>query len=317
MDGLFNLPLNKSLAKTFVYTSQPYSAGLTVNIAMHKWVKPKGCTFVYGLLIGAGGGGGGGGTVGGGGGGSPANYYQFLQPAIAMPDELWITVAPGGLGGAANTAGSASSFNSQQPFTGLWWDARGTNIGVNTAPAYGGTFYIYTVNGGGGGAGSGVAAGIAGSAAGISITETTSGIYGISNINQGLGTLTGAAGGLGTAGIDITQTSYFTGGAGGGGRSGAIQRVGGNVIPFSGGPFNTISINGGAVSGGTGTNGITLYQPTLITLGGAGGGANDSGVGGDGGVGGIGCGGGGGGAGSTTGGAGGRGGDGLIILTCW
>ena len=42
---------------------------------------------------------------GGGGGGAPGNVLQFIQPAYLVPDVLYMTVAKGGAGGAASTAG--------------------------------------------------------------------------------------------------------------------------------------------------------------------------------------------------------------------
>ena len=95
------------------------------------------------------------------------------------------------------------------------------------------------------------------------------------------------------------------GGAGGGGVSSSIAYPGGNVLA------PTTSVNSiwsrKLIWRSTNTehqlaeDGITLFEPTFLSLPGAGGGANASGVGGNGGKGGIGCGGGGGGAGTTGG----------------
>jgi hypothetical protein len=321
MDGFLDLPLNKSQAKTYIFTADYTNIGAFASQGMQKWVKPKGINFIYGLLIGAGSGGGGGGLNGGGGGGAPGNYVTFIQPAIAIPDELWVTVAFGGIGGnGGNPNGSAGAapagLGAGAPVTGLWWDARGTNSTVNSAPAYGGTFYTYITNGGASSGGTSVGGGSGGSAAGAGTGITQAGVNGFSVLTNGPGTATGFAGGFTTAGTNAPFLGRPQGGAGGGGRSGGAQS-GGTVVQPSGGPFANIGKRFGGDPGGNGEDGITLFSPTLFITPGAGGGANDSGVGGVGGKGGIGCGGGGGGAGSSGGGNGGDGGDGLIMLVCW
>ena len=112
MIGNFNLPIAKGNAKTYTFTATPGTVQLSsIFRSMMRWDKPKGINFVYGMLIGAGSGGGGGysfgvGTAGGGGGGgTPGAILQFLQPAYLVPDTLFVSVAEGGLGGAAATAG--------------------------------------------------------------------------------------------------------------------------------------------------------------------------------------------------------------------
>ena len=323
MDGFLDLPLNKSQAKTYIFTADYTNIGAFASQGMQKWVKPKGINFIYGLLIGAGSGGGGGGLNGGGGGGAPGNYVTFIQPAIAIPDELWVTVAFGGIGGnGGNPNGSAGAapagLGAGAPVTGLWWDARGTNSTVNSVPAYGGTFYTYITNGGASSGGTSVGGGSGGSAAGAGTGITQAGVNGFSVLTNGPGTATGFAGGFTTAGTNTPFLGRPQGGAGGGGRSGGAQS-GGNVLGPSTSSLSIWSrdLSGGAATGQSGEDGISLFTPTLFMLPGAGGGANDLGVGGAGGKGGIGCGGGGGGAGSSGGGKGGDGGDGLIILTCW
>lgn len=311
MIGNFNLPLDKSSAKTFVFTAGSNINTGTVWSGLQRWEKPKGINFVYGMIIGAASGGGGGGTLGGGGGGTPGGFYTFLQPAFLVPDYLYVSVGKGGAGG---TAGSNGGFPNAT--TGLLFDAASvpgsvaaTRIQYMCIPISSGTQ-----------SGRGGTSGAAG-AGGTTTTLTNpqpAGVYGFSNVNVLANTSTGFNGGLTTAGIDATFLGRPQGGAGGGGRSGGA-RNGGNVIGPSS-SANSIwsrNLSGGAFTGAAGENGITLFEPTLFFLPGAGGGANDAGAGGRGGDGGIGCGGGGGGAGSTVGGAGGNGGDGLIILTCW
>jgi hypothetical protein len=122
-----------------------------------------------------------------------------------------------------------------------------------------------------------------------------------------LGNFTAIAG-LSNSGVYLTSTITCGGGNGGSGSPGVgftSINLGGNLV--------TPTINGGAVGGGNGDNGIWSWKP-MYGLGGAGGGSNASGVGGNGGNGAYGCGGGGGGQGSTAGGSFGKGGDGLVII---
>jgi hypothetical protein len=324
MDGFLDLPLNKSQVKTYIFTADYNVMGLFASQGMQKWTKPKGINFIYGLLIGAGSGGGGGGLNGGGGGGAPGNYVTFIQPAIAIPDELWVTVAFGGIGGNGGNPNGLSGaapagLGAGAPVTGLWWDAKGTNNTINGAASiYGGIYYAYITNGGNSNGGTAVAGGTGGTSAGTGIGAAQSGINGFSVLSTGPGNATGANGGFNTISPSTSYLGYPAGGAGGGGRSGGAK-AGGDVICPSTSSLSIWNRNllGGSINGGAGEDGVTIFSPTLFMLPGTGGGANDSGVGGAGGKGGIGCGGGGGGAGSSGGGKGGDGGDGLIILICW
>lgn len=310
MIGNFNLPLDKSSAKTFVFTAGSNINQGTVWSGLQRWEKPKGINFIYGMIISAASGGGGGGTLGGGGGGTPGTYYTFLQPAFLVPDYLYISVGRGGAGGAAGSNGGFPN-----AVTGLLYNAASIPGSVASTRLQ----YIYLSVGSGTQSGRGGTSGAAG-AGGTAITYSTTvqvGTYGFSNINIATPSSTGFNGGLTTAGTDAPFLGRPQGGAGGGGRSGGAK-AGGLVVQPSGGPFSNIGKRfGGNPNGSKGDDGITLFEPTLFFTPGAGGGANDAGAGGKGGDGGIGCGGGGGGAGSTTGGAGGNGGDGLIILICW
>lgn len=317
MIGSLNLPIAKGNAKTYIFTSTDQTTTLSsVYRATQRWEKPKGINFVYGMLINAGTGGGGGysfgaGTAGGGGGGgAPGNTIQFLQPAYLVPDVLFMTVAKGGAGGAAATAGGYPSLS-----TGMWYSV------VGSAAAATRMYYAFpssTPSGTTSGrAGTISAGGNGGTAYTISSTTTQPGIMGFSNYNLTT-TLTGSAGGFAATGTSVGFQGRPAGGAGGGGVSAGVAYAGGDVIApsTSGQSIWNQNLLGGANTGVLGSNGITLFNPTFFSLPGAGGGANASGIGGRGGDGGIGCGGGGGGAG-TTGGAGGNGGDGLIILVCW
>lgn len=329
MIGSLNLPLNKSGAKTYVFTANDVVT-VTSNVLQssgHIWQKPTGINFVYGLLIGPGSGGGGAGTLGGGGGGTPGSYMQFLQPAILVPDILTITIGRGGDGGAG---GNPSGANGGLPLTGttLGHVIQNSKYSLGTGQtyyAYPGSLQTGTQSGRGG---TNVAAGSGGTATTAPLTNFHTGIYGIAATVQSVSTWnfattalatspsTGFNGGLTTAGTDVPFLGRPQGGAGGGGRSGGAK-VGGNVVAPIRGPFANIGLRTGGAIGGNGDDGVTLFSPTLFFTPGAGGGANDAGTGGRGGDGGIGCGGGGGGAGSTGGGDGGAGGDGLVILVCW
>jgi hypothetical protein len=322
MIGSLNLPIAKGNAKTYVFTVENTSVGgggVPPWRGMTVWNKPQGINFVYGILISPGTGGGGGfsfgaGTAGGGGGGGSAGpVMQFIQPAYVVPDTLAVTVGRGGLGGAASTAGSNPSLA-----TGIWYTKVGENS-TNTARFY----YAYPastqtgVNSGR--TGTALAGGNGGTAASVSATNSQPGITGFSNFSQTPGsTGAGQNGGFAAGGNNAPFVGRPQGGAGGGGVSSSISYTGGNVLGPTTSNLSIWSRNllGGTSAGANGEDGITLFEPTFLSLPGAGGAGNASGTGGNGGKGGIGCGGGGGGAG-TTGGRGGDGGDGLVILVCW
>jgi hypothetical protein len=316
MIGNFNLPIAKGNAKTYVYTAINTTATTNPWRGFYTWNKPKGINFVYGLIIGGGSGGGGGFSIGagttggGGGGGTPGAVIQFIQPAYLVPDTLSVSVSIGGTGGAANTSGGFPALVS-----GLWYPLVGqTTLSITRI------YYAFSnSNLGGtqsGRTGTGAAGGNGGAASTLSATSNQPGIMGFSNYSLPAA-LSGFAGTL-VAGTNATFAGRPQGGAGGGGVTSGVAAAGGNVL----GPTTSEqsiwsrNLSGGAATGQAGENGITLFEPTLFSLPGAGGGANASGTGGAGGKGGIGCGGGGGGAG-TTGGRGGDGGDGLVILVCW
>jgi len=107
MFDVFGLP-PKEQANVKVY----YPQGTNTNGTWQQWMKPRGTSVVYMFAIGGGGGGGGGftrasGAAGGGGGGGGAATASLLIPAFFVPDVLYVQPGVGGLGGAANTAGSA------------------------------------------------------------------------------------------------------------------------------------------------------------------------------------------------------------------
>lgn len=311
MIGNFDLPYDKSVAKVYTYTPQgPLVLAGNLPQGIKVWNKPKGINFVYGLLINPGSGGGGGGSTGGGGGGAAGSYSQFIVSAHMVPDTLLVQVPNGGRGGGANSTGTTPSVG-----TVLFYTSIGINTGTPTRAVF--TYGSSVTSMTGGAAGS--TAGGAGGSVGAIVTTTATPLLCTAGIQNPpiFAAATGSAGSIGPG-----SSSLFIGrpqgGASGGGISASIASVGGRV---RGPAYSTYTIwnrdlLGGAATGQPGEDGITIFQPTFLSLPGAGGGANPSGTGGRGGRGGIGCGGGGGGAG-TTGGAGGDGGDGFVMLVCW
>ena len=317
MIGNFDLPIAKGNARTYIFTPTPGSNQLSsIYRSLQRWDKPKGINFVYGLLIGAGSGGGGGFSIGagtaggGGGGGTPGATIQFLQLAYLMPDTLYVSVAAGGLGGAADANGGFPNI------TGLFYGSMGSQAATTRV------YYIYPNNQQAttqsGRSGSASTGGAGGTTLTVASTTAMPGIVGFSNFVQATSPNGGQNGGFGAGGNNAPFLGRPQGGAGGGGVSSSLSYAGGNVL----GPTTSVNsvwsrnLLGGASAGVNGENGITLFEPTFFSLPGAGGAGNVSGTGGAGGKGGIGCGGGGGGAG-ITGGRGGDGGDGFIMLVCW
>jgi len=264
------------------------------------WIKPRGAKLVNIICQGSGAGGGGGfqstGGRGGGGGGGTGATARLTINANLLPDIFYILPGiggVGGLGGTTATAGTAgqNSFVCLIPSTG---SVSNVILRSGTTPATAG------------GAGT-TAGGSAGAAETISIIAN--------NIFANLGTFTfqagqvAAAGGTTTGGA-ATYGNFTTGGGGGGGTSSGTGIGALGVFP---------AITAAAVTT-NGKDGIILYKPILIHVGGMGGGGTSAQFtnGGNGGNGAPGTGGGGGGASSNTGvnaGNGGRGGDGFVIIT--
>ena len=265
------------------------------------WIKPRGAKMVNIICQGSGAGGGGGFQSastprGGGGGGGTGATARLTINANLLPDRLYILTGiggNGGLGGTTATAGTAG----QNSFVTLIPDTSSVSNVVlrsGTTPATAG------------GAGT-TAGGALGSAETISVIAN--------NIFANLGTFTfqagqaAAAGGTTTGGLAL-YANYTTGGGGGGGTGAGTGISAAGVFP---------AITPAAVNT-NGQNGIILYKPILIHVGGMGGGGSTAAGtnGGNGGNGAPGTGGGGGGASSNTGvnaGNGGRGGDGFVIIT--
>lgn len=309
MIGNYDVPQDKSIVKTFVYNAMgPVALSGNLPQGFRRWNKPKGISFVHGIVIGPGSGGGGGGTGGGGGGGSSGGVLIFMVPAYLVPNELFVVVPSGGRGGASNSAGTAPG-----TVAGLFYPTLGVITGT---PARTNFAFANAVGGQTGGGAGGAAGGTAGVAGAVVTAANIANIASVGNyvINSPSAGLAGTTG----AGANAVFIGRPQGGASGGGISGGVGSAGGSVLgpSFSTHTIWNRNLLGGAATGQAGEDGISMMQPTLFSLPGAGGGALVGGTGGRGGRGGIGCGGGGGGAG-TTGGAGGDGGDGLIILTCW
>src|ERR1044072_2915710 len=260
------------------------------------WLKPVNLTMCHILAMGAGGGGGNGasGSAGGGGGGAAGSIDTLLIPLIYLPDTLFVKV---GVGGAANTAGTASA--------------------VSLYPKVSTNEYFIIQGGNGGAGGNGTAsAGTGGSTGtGMSLTTATLAALGILQHPTSVSGGNGANGSNGAgAGSSITPLDgggwMLSGGAGGGSNN-----------PSNGGSINARGFSpliSGGTSAGAGQNGINMWKPFYSTGGAGGAGSSTAATGGAGGNGGRGCGGGGGGASASgTGGAGGRGGDGIVIITCW
>ena len=267
------------------------------------WIKPRGAKLVNIICQGSGAGGGGGlqfastPRPGGGGGGTGATARLTIN-ANLLPDILYILPGIGGAGGVGGVSGSATngspgqnSFVTLIPSTG---SVSNVVLRSGTTPSTAGAFGINL----GGAAGAAETVGV--------ITNS---------IFANLGTFTfqagqvAAAGGTGNAGV-AAYSNYTTGGGGGGGTGvgTGISAVG----VFPGLPQTTVNTNG--------ANGIILYKPILIHVGGMGGGGSSAAGtnGGNGGNGSPGTGGGGGGASTNIGvnaGNGGRGGNGFVIIT--
>jgi hypothetical protein len=286
-------------AAQIFYPIQPFGA-----TGWQVWEKPRGATWVFGMIAaGAGGGGagrsGGASTArGGGGAGGGSGAMKFIAPAIFLPDRLYIQVGRGGAGGAASGSAGVSGEQSQ---IALYPDVAGTKCLIVGFGAAGGVA---------GGTSSASAGGAGGNSTPIqSIAQMWMIQVGISGSPGGGG---GVAGNNpGTSNIWTAGNSGFFGGAGGGSVT-SVDQFGGDMRSDVTAWIPTVV--GGAPGGGRGQDGIFMWGPLYFGgLGGCGGGSSDAGTGGRGGDGALACGGGGGGAG-TTGGAGGKGGDGFAIL---
>ena len=300
-----------------------YNQG-TVSVRTVPFIKPPGISFVHILAVGGGGGGGAGASWtsstlrygGGGGGGSSVTVGLF--PANLLPDTLYVSVGQGGAGASVGSASTPGAGNNGVA-------GKDSTVYLVNQPALSSTggILLEAFGGDGGNGGSRNALGAGG---GATVAATLA-----SMPAAGIGTFTATDGPAGADGTSSTPadsaspyTTSFVSGGGGGGRitSGNVSGSGGSSGATISGILNTPVISGGS-STNNGQNGIVLFKPHFVSLGGGGGGSGTTIVGnaGNGGNGGIGSGGGGGGAGVKTAtgdawnaGFGGDGGDGGIVF---
>lgn len=285
MYGFDHIPLAQRAIQVDEFCGA-YGILTSLDSEYHSYAIPKGATFLYVVLVGAGGNGGtpsvGAALTGFGGGGSGA-ITKALIPTFLLPNTLYIKI-----GSMVGTTGGVT-------FLSLYPQNNSPTSNEILRAAGGGS----TISGTGGSAGGVFASG--GKWAG------TLALW----VSQA-----GAAGGAGSttngAAVTALGTLPLTGGGGGGGSSAG---TGGNVT--GAGPFPTIS--GGASGLNPGNGGMMLRQPFGGVGGSGGGGSNAAGTGANfGGDGAIGCGGGGGGnAASGTPGAGGKGGPGYCLIVAF
>jgi len=287
------------------------SAGTTTD-SWQTWSKPRGVSFVYGLILGAGGGGGRptAGANPGAGGGASGGIGTFLCQASLLPDTLYIRPGIGGAGGATDGANGSSGDTSYIV----------TSPVNNPSTAF--EAVLVTAQGSGGGNQSttgGVNTGTTPVFSNQLQFAITNALVGVNGSPGGNATSNGSSATWGASGIGPT----CHGGGGGGGNAvttgGGITITGGAGV----GPFATIASAQGAGATGYGYNrrldqlGPRGNSFFAFTGGKAGGGSNVA-NGGSGGHAAYACGGGaGGGSLSGTTGNGGNGGDALIILLAW
>ena len=285
----------------------------------HMWTKPRGAKHTYMLVVGGGGSGGCGlnsaATSGGGAGGGSGNHTIAYFPTFSLPNSLYIFCGQGGKQPAALVSGAAGVVGNAS-FVLLEPDSSQTKPTIVRASGATATGSATSTNGG---TASSVVAAIVIAAMGCSS-------YGHF---YSLASLAGGAGGSST--VDPTDVAwpvtgqFLTGGAGGGGTTGAAPRVGASVnIPTTpvGTDYFQKSTFGAAASGATpaGNGGSGFTGLLGHRFGGAGGGgasATGGGVAGAGGNGALGCGGGGAGGSNTTVttlARPGNGGDGFVII---
>jgi len=282
------------------------------------WRKPPGISMVFMTCLGAGGAGGGGftralgGAGAGGAGGGSAAFSNTFVPAIFVPDEIFITIGSGGIGGIVSSSGTSGGATYVEAFK---------DGGANFVYAY--------ANGGGGGggaisggSGNGIA-GIAGATSGQALRKMS--ICGFSTNPAGQA---GSNGGGAAGSTPTVQPASLVYGGGTGTPTCGGTGGGGCTSSNTGGAGGTITgiatfiptIPGGASTGADGNVGIfRINFGSFVSMGGTGGGGNGTGSGGSGAIGTLGSGGGGGGTGTSpaTAGSGANGGSGLVIIVCY
>ena len=272
------------------------------------WTKPRQCSWVYILFIGAGAGGGSGASVaaaassGGGGGGSSGAVSSILMPAQFVPDGLVFSMGFGGagaVGGAPPVDGSAGSVGGASRIISL-------NTNVTLFPS------------GGSSAGQGGTSAAGGTAVGGSAPNNT--VWLTQGIAAHLAPVSGGAGGFGAAGSTNFTSGPVMGGTGGGGCTAGSGFNGGATASPLGFPA-IAGIGGGTTGFASEVVGRYLWSMRpLIAPGSTGGQSLAGGAQAFGGTQGwYGCGGGGGGASSNSrqAGNGGNGGDGIAFVWSW
>lgn len=339
--GIFGFSNNENIstAERFIFTTSG------------QWVVPRAVNSITFLLLGGGGGAGSGasnlvsgvtGWAGGGGGGACAQWNIQKLWGFDVPEGTVfnIQIGAGGAGGAARLNGSGANGsaggNTAVTVAGSTSGSASTTTD-NTPPGPRQYFLIESGGGRGGAAGTTSAGGSRGNA-NPRVTQ-----IGIAPLDQSNRSNHCTDGSLGTAASIPYRSCLFSGGAGGGGVSGAVQGPGGSVqfeqdaVLSARGPYvpkfgdfyiadtstdvfgNTFTFS----AGGSATHGqfdaVPFTQPDFFSpivwapfnIGGAGGGGRSGGAGGTGARGFWGGGGGGGGGSngdwSGTGGAGGTG----------
>ena len=299
-----SINLDTRFNDTFIFTP-------TDGTTFQSFTIPNKVKMVSFIIIGAGGGGGGGSqpsgadaTYTGGGGGGSGQIITATIPSIYLPETLYFYLGKGGDGGARAVTTGASGSNGQFSY-------------VLTRPELVVSNMIIEAGRGIGGQGGSTGARLGGSFTGGGVYIAMPSIF--LNISAGRD---GGAGNSSTpsSSVQILNQSIVTGGAGGGGCTGA------SAAGFEGqgltGNYKIKSIPGGTAGGGNGNPGLWDWD-NMFGCGGSGGGGspNASGTTGNGGDGAYGCGGGGGGssrrAGAGAGGQGGKGGDGIAIISVW
>lgn len=275
MLDIFNLPTPQN-----ANYQEFYGAIETGRDSEFTWIKPRGCSMVRFLLIGAGGGGGNGNTTTGGGGGGSGAVTSWIGPAIFIPDNLQIRVGKGG--GVGGISG--------QPTIVYYYSKVGAYELLKATGGASGS------SGPGGSGGSAMTANY----------FTASGIFNSVAGQSGTNGSSSGAGGNQSA----SSTTFLSGGAGG---SGAAASTGGSVTPNYGYTQLPATTAGGTVKG---ADGYFINGPLLVGCGGAGGTTSTS-VGTTGGAGGIGCGGGGAGEDNSGGQYERRGGNGAVFVWAW
>lgn len=279
MLDIFNTPTPQNCNFQEFY----YQGTNATNGRLERWEKPRGCSMVRFLLIGAGGGGSSNATTGGAGGGSGA-ITSLLIPAMFVPDSIIVQVGTGGVGAAASATSASGSSGNNTILFGYF-----TSSSIVT---------LLSATGGNAASGS---AGTGGAGGAVSLVN----YFSSAGIAQSVAGQTGANS---NTNLVATSTIPLMGGAGG--RPNGSTR---SATPNYGYPE---ADSGSATKA---ASGYFQLSPILLGCGGGGGGNNNGSVtnGGIGGDGGIGCGGGGGGSDGTTGFAGGKGGNGAAFIWAW